>query len=194
MLYIERCFRAQLQMADGNQQQRDRGTPQGAVVRPLFANLFLHYTFDRWMIMHCPHIPFEMYADDCVAHCRSGKQAEMLRDVLDRRFADCGLGLHPLKTRIIYCKDDDRREEHVSTDFDFLGYTFRPRRSKNRYDKAFINFSPGGINKVVKAIQQEVRGWKLHLLSDKTLEGLGRMFNAIIRGWIVYFAAFYKSG
>jgi group II intron reverse transcriptase/maturase len=193
LLYIERWLRAPVRMPDGSEQQRERGTPQGGVVSPLLANLFLHYVFDQWMSKHYPSIPFERYADDGLAHCRSRKQAEMLKAVLERRFAECGLTLHPLKTRIVYCKDDDRRGEHTVTSFDFLGYTFRPRRSKNRYGKTFINFSPAISNKAAKAIRQEVRSWQLHLRSDKTLEDLGRMFNAIIRGWIGYYGAFYKS-
>lgn len=193
LLYIERWLKAPVQMPDGTQRTRDRGTPQGGVISPLLANLFLHYTFDRWMSRHFGHIPFERYADDGVAHCRSRKQAEMLKAALERRFAECGLELHPLKTRIVYCKDDDRTGEYPETSFDFLGFTFRPRRSKNWKGKAFINFSPAISNKAAKAIRQEVRGWKLHLRSDKTLEDLGRMFNAVIRGWIGYYSAFYKS-
>lgn len=193
LLYIERWLTAPVQLQDGSEQRRDKGTPQGGVVSPLLANLFLHYTFDKWMGRQYPHIPFERYADDGVAHCRSLKQAEMLKTALQARFAQCGLELHPLKTRIIYCKDDDRTAYYPDTAFDFLGYTFRPRRSKNRRGKAFINFSPAISNKAAKAIRQEVRGWKLHLRSDKTLEDLGRMFNAVIRGWVGYYSAFYKS-
>lgn len=193
LLYIERWLTAPVQLPDGSEQRRDKGTPQGGVVSPLLANLFLHYTFDKWMGRHYPHIPFERYADDGVTHCRSLKQAERLKAALQTRFAQCGLELHPLKTRIIYCKDDDRTGDYADTAFDFLGYTFRPRRSKNRWGKAFINFSPAISRKAAKAIRQEVRGWKLHLRSDKTLEDLGRMFNAVIRGWVGYYGAFYKS-
>jgi hypothetical protein len=163
------------------------------VLSPLLANLYLHYSFDHWMARHYPHIPFERYADDGVAHCRSLKQAEELKAALAERFRHCGLELHPLKTRIIYCKDDDRREDYPETRFDFLGYTFRPRRSKNRWGKAFINFRPAISNKAAKAIRQEVRSWKLHLRSDKSLDDLARMFNAVIWGWVGYYSAFYKS-
>jgi RNA-directed DNA polymerase len=193
ILYIERGLKAPVQLSDGTHQARDQGTPQGGVTSPLLANLFLHYTFDRWMSQYYGHIPFERYADDGVAHCRSRKQAYMLKAALQARFAQCNLELHPLKTRVIYCKDDDRREDYPYTSFDFLGYTFRPRRSKNRRGKPFINFSPAISNKAAKAIRQEVRTWKLHLRSDKSLEDLGRMFNAAIRSWVVYYGAFYKS-
>jgi RNA-directed DNA polymerase len=193
LLYIERWLCAPVQMLDGTLQERTRGTLQGGVVSPLLANLFLHYAFDAWMQRHYPHIPFERYADDGLCHCRTKDQAEHLKAALKRRFAECGLELHPRKTRIVYCQDDDRREAYPDTAFDFLGYTFRPRRSKNRWGKPFINFTPAISNQAAKAIRQQVRRWKLHLRSDKSLEDLSRMFNAVIRGWVNYYSAYYKS-
>ena len=193
LLYIERWLRAEVQMPDGSLLERERGTPQGGVVSPLLANLFLHYTFDAWMQRTYPQIPFERYADDALCHCRTKDEAEELKAALARRFAECRLELHAEKTKIVYCKDDDRRLEYPCTCFDFLGYTFRPRRSKNRWGKYFINFSPAISNKAAKAIRQEVRGWRLQLRSDKDLDDLARMFNAVIRGWVNYYGAFYKS-
>jgi group II intron reverse transcriptase/maturase len=193
LLYIERWLKAPVKMPDGTKLPRDKGTPQGGVASPLLANLFLHYAFDKWMGKHYLHVPFERYADDGIAHCRTREEAEKLKTALAERFAQCGLELHPVKTRIIYCKDNDRRDNYPETSFDFLGYTFRPRRSKNRWGKHFINFSPAISNKAAKAIRQEVRSWKLHLRSDKSLEDLSRMFNAVIRGWIGYYSIFYKS-
>jgi RNA-directed DNA polymerase len=162
-------------------------------VSPLLANLFLHYTFDAWMQRHYPYIPFERYADDAVCHCRTRSQAEHLKAVLEQRFAECGLELHPEKTKIVYCQDDNRRQDYPIISFDFLGYTFRPRRSKNRWEKYFVNFSPAVSNKAAKAIRQEVRSWNVPERSDKTLEDLARIFNAVIRGWVNYYGAFYKS-
>jgi len=193
LLYIERWLCAEVQMPDGSRQARERGTPQGGVVSPLLANLFLHYTFDAWMQRTYPQIPFERYADDALCHCRTKEEAEDLKAALERRFAECRLELHPEKTKIVYCKDDDRRLEYPCTRFDFLGYTFRPRRSKNRWGKYFINFSPAISNQAAKAIRQEVRRWRLQLRSDKDLDDLARMFNAVIRGWVNYYGAFYKS-
>lgn len=193
VLYIERWLKAPVLTSEGIAVSRDKGTPQGGVISPLLANLYLHYSFDQWMERNYPHVPFERYADDGVAHCRSREQAEALKAALTERFRQCGLELHPLKTRIIYCKDDDRREDYPETRFDFLGYTFRSRRSKNRWGTYFINFSPAISAKASKAIRQEVRGWKLHLRSDKSLDDLARMFNAVIRGWVGYYSAFYKS-
>ena len=117
--------------------QRERGTPQGGVISPLLANLFLHYAFDRWMAAHFPGVPFCRYADDGLIHCHSLKQACSIRERLERRLKDCGLELHPDKTKVVYCRDIHRQEEHESIQFDFLGYTFRPRRSKDRYGRVF---------------------------------------------------------
>ena len=130
LLYLERWLRAPVQMADGSLIGRERGTPQGGVVSPLLANLFLHYAFDMWMRRNHPGVPFERYADDAICHCRSEEQARALRASLERRFADCGLTLHPEKTKIVYCKDEDRRGGYPHQTFDFLGYTFRPRLSR----------------------------------------------------------------
>lgn len=193
LLYIERWLKAPVQLPDGTVQNRMKGTPQGGVISPLLANLFLHYTFDTWMQRHYPHIPFERYADDGICHCRTRRQAEHLLAALRERFAECGLELHPEKTRIVYCKDDDRKEAYPVTSFDFLGYTFRPRRSKNRWGKYFINFSPAVSSKAGKAIRQEVRSWNLPVRSDKALEDLARMFNATIRGWVNYYGVYYPS-
>jgi hypothetical protein len=112
---------------------------------------------------------------------------------LTQRFAGCGLTLHPQKTRLVYCKDDDRRGDHPETSFDFLGYTFRARRSKNRWGKLFVNFSPGMSAKAGKRIRQEIRSWKLPARSDRTLGDLARMFDQRIRGWVNYYGVFYKS-
>jgi len=193
LLYLERWLTAPVQMPDGTLQSRDRGTPQGGVVSPLLANLFLHYAFDAWMTRTYPQIPFERYADDALCHCRSREEAEDLKAALARRFAECRLELHLEKTKVVYCKDDDRRLDYPETAFDFLGYTFRPRRSRNRRGKFFINFSPAISNRAATAIRQRVRSWKLPQRSDKDLDDLARMFNPVIRGWINYYSAFYKS-
>lgn len=193
LLYIERWLKAPVQLADGTLVTPERGTPQGSVISPLLANLFLHYVFDVWMHRHYPHIPFERYADDGICHCRTEAEAQALKVALERRFAECALELHPQKTKIVYCKDDDRRGDFPDTKFDFLGYTFRPRRSKNRYGKFFINFTPAVSNRATTVMRRTMRRWRLHLRSDKSLEDLAHMFNSVIRGWINYFRHFYKS-
>jgi group II intron reverse transcriptase/maturase len=193
LLYLERWLRAPVQMADGSLVGRERGTPQGGVVSPLLANLFLHYAFDMWMRRNHPAIPFERYADDAICHCRSEEQARTLRAALERRFVECGLTLHPEKTKIVYCKDDDRRGTYPNEKFDFLGYTFQPRRSKNRKGKHFINFSPAVSDKAVRAIRAEIRSWSLPKRSDKSIEDLSRMFNPTVRGWLQYYGRYYRS-
>lgn len=193
ILYIQRWLKAPFQMPDGTIKERAKGTPQGGVISPVLANLFLHYAFDTWMVRNHPDKPFARYADDGVAHCRSIEDAEKLHDSLKKRFEECKLELHPDKTRIVYCKDDDRRGDYPEIQFDFLGYTFRPRRSKNKYGKFFINFTPAVSNKAKKAMCQTIHGWRLHLKPDKALEDLSRMFNPVIRGWVNYYGRFYKS-
>ena len=193
ILYIQRWLKAPFQMPDGKVEERTKGTPQGGVISPVLANLFLHYAYDKWMEKNHPGKPFARYADDGIAHCRSREDAEGLRDKLEKRFAECGLELHPTKTRIVYCKDDDRRGNYPDNKFDFLGYTFRPRRSKNKHGKFFINFTPAVSNKAKTAMQQAIHDWRIHLKPDKTLEDLSHMFNPILRGWVNYYGRFYKS-
>jgi RNA-directed DNA polymerase len=163
------------------------------VISPLLANLFLHYTFDRWIAKHHPDIPFERFADDILCHCSSEQQARDLKETLERRFAECGLELHPDKTHIVYCKDDDRRGHYPNEKFDYLGYTFRARRSKNHFGKYFVNFSPGVSNRATKAIRQKIRNWQLRCRIDRWIDDLARMFNPVIRGWMNYCGRYYKS-
>ena len=193
LLYIERWLKAPFQMGDGGIVERKAGTPQGGVISPVLANLFLHYVFDKWMERKHPQYPWARYADDGIAHCRTRSESEELLEQMRSRFLECGLELHPDKTRIVYCKDDDRRGECPEMKFDFLGYTFQPRRSKNRCGKFFINFTPGVSNKACKAMRQTIRQWRLQLKPDKTLEDISRMFNPVLRGWINYYGRFYKS-
>ena len=193
LVYIERWLKAPFQKEDGTLVEREKGTPQGGVVSPVLSNLFLHYVFDKWMERNYPQNPFCRYADDAVAHCRNEAEVHRLQTALEIRFKECGLELHPQKTKIVYCKDDDRRGDYPNTSFDFLGFTFRPRGSRNRRGKQFINFTPAVSNKAGKAMRQTARRWKMHLRSDKTLEDLSRMFGPVIRGWINYYGSFYKS-
>jgi len=193
ILYIERWLKAPARDEEGRLVPREKGTPQGGVVSPLLANLFLHYAFDVWMRKHYSHLPFERYADDGIVHCRTEAEAQEVRTAIAARLQECRLELHPEKTKIVYCKDDDRRGNYPNEKFDFLSYTFRPRRSKNRFGRFFINFSPAVSDEAVKAMRAEIRSWKLHLRSDKAIEDLARMFNPKIRGWLQYYGRYYRS-
>lgn len=193
VLYIERWLKAPAQDAEGHLKERRKGTPQGGVISPLLANLFLHYAFDVWMRKTYPQVPFERFADDIIAHCRTENEARDLRAAMEARLKECRLELHPEKTKIVYCRDEDRRRGYPNEKFDFLGYTFRPRRSKSQAGKYFINFSPAVSDKAGKAIRAEIRSWRLHLRSDKAIEDLSRMFNPILRGWLQYYGQYYRS-
>ena len=193
LLYIERWLKVPARMPDGSLMERDKGTPQGSVLSPLLANLFLHYVFDKWMQTEFPTIPFERYADDVICHCVSEKQAKFILGAIRRRLAEFKLELHPDKTRIVYCKDDRRKGSYPNEKFDFLGFTFRPRLSMTKKGKRFVGFSPAVSDKALKAIRQTIRSWNLTRRTRETLEDFARMYNPIIRGWINYYGSFYKS-
>lgn len=193
LLYIERWLTVPVQRADGTLCQRTKGTPQGGVISPLLANLFLHYAFDRWMTRQFPRLPFCRYADDGLIHCRTLKQAQHVKERLAQRLLECGLEIHPNKTRIVYCKSVHRNEEYEHIQFDFLGYTFRPRRSYDKYGRTFTNFTPAMARSAATALRQEVRSWRLQLKSDKSLEELAEMYSSKIAGWLAYYTRFYAS-
>jgi len=193
-LYIARWLRAPVQKTDGTREQRTRGTPQGGVISPLLANLFLHYAFDLWMRRKYPHVQFERYADDAIVHCRSEKQARTVLEAICDRFLQCGLELHETKTRIVYCKDDDRPGNSESVRFDFLGYTFQPRRAKNRWGKYFVSFLPAISTKAAKAVRGTIREWRMaSTRNNQRLEELARLVNPVVRGWMSYYGRFYRS-
>jgi len=193
LLYVERWLKAPLQQADGTLVARDRGTPQGSAISPLIANLFMHYAFDAWMARDFPGIWFERYCDDAVVHCASEKQARHMRAAIAARLAEVGLELHPGKTRIVYCKDADRRGDHEVTSFTFLGYEFRPRLAKNRHGKHFVSFLPAVSRDAMKAMGAQIRSWHWAKRSDKSLGDLALMFNSVVQGWINYYGRFYRS-
>jgi len=193
LLYIERWLKATAQLEDGTIVPRDKGTPQGGVISPLLANLFLHYAFDEWMRKNYPQSPFERYADDAVVHCRTESEAKQLKEAITARLAQCKLELHAEKTKIVYCKDDKRRGKYPNEKFDFLGFTFRPRGSKNHRGEIFVSFSPAVSDKAAKSIRGTMRRWQVHLRSDKKLEDLAQKYNPVIRGWINYYGSYYRS-
>lgn len=193
LLYIERWLKAAVQQEDGTLTERTKGTPQGAVISPLLANLFLHYCMDEWLRIKYPQCPFERYADDSVIHCQSKEQAEQLKEALQERLKACGLEMHRDKTRIVYCKDEDRNKSYPHVSFDFLGYTFRSRKSRNRQGKFFTGFLPAVSNKAGKAIREKIREWKLSARSGSDINTLAAEVNPVLRGWINYYGHYYKS-
>lgn len=193
LLYIERWLKAPVQLEGGSLIHRDKGTPQGGVISPLLANLFLHYAFDTWMQRRYPRIPFERYADDGICHCRSKTEAEGLRVAIERRFSECKLELNLRKTKIVYCRDANRRGDYPEQKFDFLGYTFRPRLAKERSGQFFVSFIPAISDKAARSLRDTMRKWKLHRHTDKSLDDLAQKVNPVLRGWINYYGSFYKS-
>jgi RNA-directed DNA polymerase len=196
LLYIERWLKAPVQMEDGNVVPRTTGTPQGGVISPLLANLFLHYAFDIWMGRTFPHVPFERYADDAICHCKSAEEARALWGAIADRFAACKLVLHPQKTKIVYCKDVNRRGDSPDIHFDFLGFQFRARKIMwVKVDRRIFahSFQPAASPKALTRISREIRRWALHHRSDKSLQDLAAMYNPCIRGWINYYSHFYKT-
>jgi RNA-directed DNA polymerase len=193
VLYIERWLKAEVVMPDGSVVQRDKGTPQGGVISPLLANLFLHYAFDRWMAVQHPQVPFERYADDVICHCDSQAQALSLWAELEQRMGQCGLQLHPEKTKVVYCADANRRDAHPVKKFDFLGYTFKPRVARNGRGKLFTSFSPGVSDKAATAMRSEIRDWRLQRRSRDSLGELLADFRPVLVGWVRYYGLFNPS-
>jgi len=193
LLYLERWLRAPVSMPDGTLVDRERGSPQGSVVSPVLANLFLHYAFDCWMDREFPDIPFERYADDAICHCRSEVQALELHQALKQRFAECRLQLHPQKTKIVYCKDANRTGKYPVRSFDFLGFTFRPRLAKNRTGKRFVSFIPAVSKTAGIRMRRSVRRWRLHFRSDLDLEDIAKWVRPVLSGWVRYYGRFYPS-
>jgi RNA-directed DNA polymerase len=194
LLYVKRWLAAPVIMPDGQVRPRDRGTPQGSAVSPALANLFLHWAFDAWMGREFPDCPFERYADDALVHCKSEARARQVLAALEKRMQDVGLELHPDKTRIVYCKDSNRRAQWDGpVSFDFLGYTFRPRRSAGK-NGVFTGFDLTASDKAVKRMSEIVSGWQLSRHVNLTWEQLAGWISPVIAGWMAYYGKFRPSG
>lgn len=193
LLYIGRWLTAPFELEDGSRLLRERGTPQGGVVSPILMNLFMHYAFDCWMQRTYPHSPFARYADDAVVHCGSLEQAEAVMQAIALRLEGCRLTMHPEKSKIVYCKDSNRTQAYPQVQFTFLGFTFRPRRAKNKRGRIFTSFLPAVSQPALQRMRQRVREWKLHRQTPKALSDLARQCNPTLRGWWNYYGAFYQT-
>jgi RNA-directed DNA polymerase len=193
VLYVQRWLSAPLLRPDGTLQTRDRGTPQGSSVSPILANLFLHYAFDAWMAREFPTTRFERYVDDVVVHCHGERETNRVLAAIRDRMSQVGLTLHPEKTRIVYCQDDGRREDHEHVEFTFLGYTFKERSTQAKNGTMFRSFLPAISKDALKRISAQVRSWRLHQRTHPSEADLARWINPIVRGWMNYYGAFYKS-
>lgn len=194
ILYIERWLKAPMQLADKTVEARTKGTPQGGVISPVLSNLFLHYVFDKWMQRQYPHIKWCRYADDGLVHGMSEEQMKEVLAALTQRFRQCGLELHPEKTKIVYWKDKHREGEYSNTDFTFLGYTFRRRRVKN--DKAnnfFVNFTPAVSKQAAKSMRARIRKEGIRNRTELSIMDIAKKYNPVIRGWIEYYGRYSRS-
>lgn len=193
LMYVERWLKAPMMLKDGSIIERIKGTPQGGVISPLLANLFMHYAFDEWMRKNHPESPFERYADDIVVHCGTKEEAEKLLEEIRIRLKECKLELHPEKTKIVYCRDKNRENGYPNEKFDFLGYTFKMRSSINRKGEIFLNFLPAVGEKATKKIREKLIELKIHSATQKSLKEIAKECNPIIQGWLNYYGKFYKS-
>ena len=189
-LYIERWLKAPFMLKDGTTIERTSGTPQGGVISPILANMFMHYAFDVWMTKHYPKSPFERYADDAVVHCRTEEKAMQILKSLNERMKACLLELHPNKTRIVYCKDKDRKKEYELTEFDFLGYTFKGVFIKCRNGSIGTNFIASASKNSNKAFREKIKSLQIHRKTGCKIDIIAEVINPIIRGWINYFGKY----
>jgi group II intron reverse transcriptase/maturase len=194
LLYIERWLKAPMLQEDGVIVERSRGTPQGGVVSPILSNAFLHYAFDLWMTRTYPDLPWCRYADDGLVHCRNEYEATAFKAALQVRLAECHLELHPTKTKIVYCKDGNRKGTYANVKFDFLGYGFRPRLVKRARDNTlFCGFNPAVSNSALKAMRATIRELNIRRQTQLSLADIAPRLNPLLRGWIEYYGRYAPS-
>jgi RNA-directed DNA polymerase len=194
LLYIERWLKAPMELEDGTRVERTCGTPQGGVVSPILSNLFMHYTFDLWMARTYPNLPWCRYADDGLVHCRVEHEAQVVKAALQARLAECRLEMHPTKTKIVYCKDGNRRGKYPNIKFDFLGYCFRPRLVRRSRDNLlFCSFNPAVSPSALKSMRAKIRELGIRRRTEVSLEEIAFRINPLLRGWINYYGRYAPS-
>jgi RNA-directed DNA polymerase len=153
----------------------------------------MHYAFDTWLEREFPTVVFERFADDAVVHCVTERQARSVLAALADRMVEVGLALHPDKTKIVYCKDRQRRGSYPLTSFTFLGYTFRPREARRGDSKPFLAFTPAVSPQAMAKMGREVRRWRVHLHTGLDVDELAEWVNPIVAGWMNYYGRFHRS-
>lgn len=193
LMYIQRWLEAPVQLEDGTiKNPTGKGTPQGGVISPLLANLYLHYCTDKWLEKHYPNVKMVRYADDVIIHCGSYTLATQLLLALTNRLTECGLTAHPEKTRIVYCKKDKRNLTGHPVQFNFLGFSFQPIRNKLKSGGSFLQYDCKMSRKSKVRITQELMKLGFHNKSQWTIQGVANLLNPKIRGWIQYYGKISK--
>jgi group II intron reverse transcriptase/maturase len=192
ILYINRWLQMPVQTKSGELvHKQGKGTPQGGVISPLLANLFLHYAMDKWLEQTHPTVSYVRYADDAILHCRNKAQAEEVLETLKERMQSCGLELHPEKTKLVYCRDYRRQENHETVKFDFLGYSFQPRSTMSkRTGKLFLGFDCAISIGSKKRTADKMKELNIDHLCHKSIVGVAKFLEPYIRGWINYYGRF----
>ena len=198
LLYVERFLKADVQLPDGSiQKNTEKGTPQGGVISPLLANIFMDIVFDKWMDKHYPENPFERYADDVVIHCQNFKEALRLLEALKQRLGQCKLEAHKEKTKIVYCKRNQKNHPPFPVlyrSFDFLGFTFKTRRARGKWGHLQLVFTPGMSKKAIKRVGERIRELKIHRMVHFNIQKLSEILAPYLRGWINYYGHFNRTG
>ncbi|MHB9141414.1 MAG: group II intron reverse transcriptase/maturase [Paludibacter sp.] len=192
LIYIQRWLTMPVQTKSGELiQKQGKGTPQGGVISPLLANLFLHYAMDKWLEQNHPKVEYVRYADDAILHCRNQIEAEQTLKALDERMKACGLELHPEKTKLVYCRDYCRQDTYETVKFDFLGYSFQPRSTKSKQTgKLFLGFDCAISISSKKRIADKLEELEIDRLNFKSIVGVALYLEPLIRGWINYYGKF----
>lgn len=193
-MYVERWLQMPIQQSDGSlKQKQGKGTPQGGVISPLLANLYLHFTLDVWLTKHYSAVSFVRYADDIIMHCNSKEEAEEVLRAVKERLAEVKLQIKEEKTAIIYCKDYRRKEKQEKVKFDFLGFSYQPRGRKSKIDgKLFMAFTAEISQSSQKKIRGVIRSAKLWRYTQIEISDIAKYFNPKIRGWINYYGIYSK--
>lgn len=193
-VYVQRWLEMKVEQSDGSEQDRGgKGTPQGGVISPLLANLFMHYTLDKWMEKHYGGVSFVRYADDVVVHSQSETEARGLQEAISQRLQEVGLRLNEQKTRIVYCKDYRRKGNHAQVKFEFLGFSYQPRPTRSKYHRGHITaFVPEISKDNQKRIRAEIRGTVKWKDTRQAIEQIAGKLNNKLRGWINYFGKYGK--